>query len=219
MARFILPDDYIDLSGQRLKYEKMVDEHSIVHIKEKTVDIENAEIGKIVCGDTNSQMITFQMNRFYDNVDLKDKKIIILYKNKALSGYDEATNIRYTDEAFGGDFDVYNQLRFSWVMSYNATSYKGTLTAAIQFYGEDEYGNSYSLKTANFAVKVEPSLDGTSLDTVRPDNWFVNIENRLRKLEESDNEQKEEISSVVQESKDYTKELIEETSNSSVVEF
>lgn len=63
---------FIDLQGHIIK-SSMEDEHQIVKITEKVPEIKN--IGKIVCGDAYSNIITFEIKRFYDNVDLLAKNI------------------------------------------------------------------------------------------------------------------------------------------------
>ena len=61
-------------------YTTMNDEHELVKITEKNVAV--GDIGKIVMGEINSQEIEFSIPRFYDNVDLLDKKFCILYQTK-----------------------------------------------------------------------------------------------------------------------------------------
>ena len=62
---------FIDSDGHIIKTSPMVDEHTIIKITEKTPSLQN--VGKIVMGDTNSNILTFEMNRFYDGVDLYTK--------------------------------------------------------------------------------------------------------------------------------------------------
>lgn len=63
---------FIDLEGHIIR-SSMADEHQIVKITEKVPEIK--DIGKIVCGDTYSNIITFEIKRYYDNVDLLTKNI------------------------------------------------------------------------------------------------------------------------------------------------
>ena len=63
---------FIDLEGHIIR-SSMADEHQIVKITEKVPEIKN--VGKIVCGDTYSNIITFEIKRYYDNVDLLTKNI------------------------------------------------------------------------------------------------------------------------------------------------
>ena len=65
--------NFTDLSGHTAKTSPMEDEHQIIQITEKTPILKN--IGKIVCGDTNSNILSFEINRYYDGVDLCTKNI------------------------------------------------------------------------------------------------------------------------------------------------
>ena len=161
---------FIDSEGHIIKTSPMVDEHTIIKITEKAPQLQN--IGKIVAGDTNSNILTFEMNRYYDNVDLKDKNIRFIVSNDNGIFPEEAVNLQYND----------NLIRFSWILSYAVTYKSGTVNAAIEIFGTQN-GMPYSLKTTPFALKIEQSLDGTDIGVIPPTNWFVDIESRLLALE------------------------------------
>lgn len=161
---------FIDSEGHIIKTSPMVDEHTIIKITEKTPALQN--IGKIVAGDTNSNILTFEMNRFYDNVDLKTKDIRFIVSNTNGIFMEKAVNLQYND----------NLIRFSWVLSYAVTYKSGTVNAAIEIFGTENSAN-YSLKTTPFTLKVENSLDATDITVTPPENWFVDFENRLTALE------------------------------------
>lgn len=161
---------FIDSEGHIIKTSPMIDEHTIIKITEKTPALQN--IGKIVAGDTNSNILTFEMNRFYDNVDLKTKDIRFIVSNTNGIFMEKAVNLQYND----------NLIRFSWVLSYAVTYKSGTVNAAIEIFGTENSAN-YSLKTTPFTLKVENSLDATDITVTPPENWFVDFENRLTALE------------------------------------
>lgn len=162
---------FIDSEGHIIKTSPMVDEHTIIKITEKTPQLQN--IGKIVAGDTNSNILTFEINRFYDNVDLKTKDIRFIVSNTNGIFMEKAVNLQYNDTL----------LRFSWVLSYAVTYKSGTVNAAIEIFGT-ENGANYSLKTIPFTLKVENSLDATDITVTQPENWFVDVETRLTALED-----------------------------------
>ena len=162
---------FIDSEGHIIKTSPMVDEHTIIKITEKTPALQN--IGKIVAGDTNSNILTFEMNRFYDNVDLKNKDIRFIVSNQNGIFLEKAVNLQYND----------NLIRFSWVLSYAVTYKSGIISAAIEIFGT-ENGANYSLKTTPFTLKVENSLDATDITVIPPENWFVDVETRLTALEQ-----------------------------------
>lgn len=162
---------FIDLEGHIIKTSSMKDEHQIIKITEKTPALQN--IGKIVCGDTNSNILTFEINRYYDNVDLITKNIRIIVKNELGMFTENAVNLQYNDEF----------LRFSWILSDSVTYKSGNVTAAIAFVGTEAERN-YALKTVPFTVKIENSLELIELQS-QYKSWFAEVECRLLKLEQN----------------------------------
>ena len=163
---------FIDSDGHIIKTSPMVDEHTIIKITEKTPSLQN--IGKIVAGDTNSNILTFEMNRYYDGVDLYTKDIRFIVSNGNGIFLEKAVNLQYNDTL----------IRFSWVLSYAVTCKSGNVNAAIEIFGA-ENGMNYSLKTTPFVLKVENSIDATDITVEPPENWFVDFETRLQTLENS----------------------------------
>ena len=154
------------ISNDQYPSSPMSDQHSTATISEKIVDVSN--IGTFVMGEHNSSMITFQIERYYDGVDLSDKKIKIVYKNSNgiyESDDTEICNVKYSQKS----------LRFSWVVSNNVTQ-TTKFIAYICFISED-----YLLKTENFTVQVKSSFDPSTSEPSA--NWFVTIEGKLEKIE------------------------------------
>lgn len=163
--------DFTDPEESVGKTSDMRDEHQIIKITEKTPVLPG--IGRIVCGDTNSNMLTFEINRYYDNVDLSTKTIRIIVKNELGMFTENAVNVQYTDEL----------LRFSWILSDSVTYKSGNVTAAIAFVGTEAERN-YALKTVPFTVKIENSLELIELQS-QYKSWFAEVECRLLKLEQN----------------------------------
>lgn len=166
---------FTDSNGHIIKNSSMKDEHQIIKITEKTPLLNN--IGKIVTGDTNSNILTFEINRYYDGVDLYTKLIKIIVKNELGVFTEDAVNLQYNSEL----------LRFSWILSDSVTCKSGSVTAAIAFIGA-ENGYKYALKTLPFTIRIENSLDiDFDLSEEAPEppykNWFVDVESRLLTLE------------------------------------
>jgi len=127
-----------------------------------------SNIGTFVMGEHNSSMITFQIDRYYDGIDLSDKKIKIVYKNSnGIYESDEAEicNVKYSQKS----------LRFSWIVSSNVTQ-TTKFIAYICFISED-----YLLKTENFTVQVKSSFDPSTSEPSA--NWFITLEGKLEKIE------------------------------------
>ena len=154
-----------------MTYATMKDEHELVKITEKNVTV--GDIGKIVQGESNSQEIEFSIPRYYDNVDLLDKKFNILYQTKGGIFKVEAIDVAYNDE----------EIRFNWLMNEDATMYSGKLTAVIKMEGLDESGKPYVMKTMNFSVNVEEALCEYGADGVYR-TWATDIESRIETLED-----------------------------------
>ncbi len=162
--------DFTDPEESVGKTSDMRDEHQIIKITEKTPVLPG--IGRIVCGDTNSNMLTFEINRYYDNVDLSTKTIRIIVKNELGMFTENAVNVQYTDEL----------LRFSWILSDSVTYKSGTVSAAIAFVGTEAEQN-YALKTVPFHLNIDGSLELMELQSQHK-NWFSQVECRLLKLEQ-----------------------------------
>ena len=162
--------NFIDLDGHIVR-SSMLDEHQIIKITEKVPEIKN--IGKIVCGDTYSNILTFEIKRYYDNVDLLTKKIKFIVKNELGTFTEDSVNTQFSDDL----------LRFSWILSDSVTYKSGDVKAAIVFLGTEQNRN-YALKTIPFTIKIDNSLDFSPTNTAPPHtDWFMDIEIRLLDLE------------------------------------
>ena len=154
------------ISNDQYPSSPMSDQHSTATISEKVVDVSN--IGTFVMGEHNSSMITFQIDRYYDGVDLSDKKIKIVYKNSNgiyESNEAEICNVKYSQKS----------LRFSWIVSSNVTQ-TSKFVAYVCFVSD-----GYLMKTENFTVLVKSSFDPAASEPSA--NWFVTIEGKLEKIE------------------------------------
>lgn len=154
----------------------MCDEHSTAIITEKNVDVTN--IGTFIVGEQNSSIISFKINRYYDGVDLSEKKIKIMYRTSSdifESEENSIVNVKYSQ----------NSLKFSWIVpsieststSVSSVSSRGTkLSAYICFISDD-----YLLKTKSFIIEADGSFGPENSEPST--NWFVTIEGKLDKIE------------------------------------
>lgn len=158
-----MDDNYVLKEGSPTS--PMLDEHSTATIIEKTVDV--SDIGEFIIGESNSSIITFRMNRYYDGVDLLEKTIKVMYRNSNGIFESDVANIKYTS----------NSLKFSWIVPHDATTSKKLLTYVCFV------SDGYLWKTKTFTITVDQSFDvGDSEPT---QNWFVNIESKLTKIEKT----------------------------------
>ena len=151
-------------------YNTMKDEHELVKINEKNVTV--GQIGKIVSGEINSQEIEFSIPRYYDNVDLLDKKFSILFETKGGIFKVDAVDVAYND----------TEIRFNWLLDEDATMYAGIIKAVVKIEGTDELGKAYVKKTMNFSVNVEDALNEYGADGVYH-TWATGVEVRISELE------------------------------------
>lgn len=129
-------------------YNSMVDDDEEIVITGRDVAIKN--IGTIVKGDSNSQILTFRINRYYEGVDLSSKNINFIYSllGQKTTNSETAVNVKVED----------NSIVFCWLLSSNVTVSDGTIKALIQFSGKDELDKTYILKTKTFQFKIENSI-------------------------------------------------------------
>lgn len=176
--------DFINSTVNTKIYNLMSDEHQIITITDKEAIVEN--IGTIVSGDTNSCLLTFEINRFQDGIDLSDKKIRFNYRNSNGKFYDFAVNVKYNDDV----------IRFSWLLPYSLTQPGGNVIASIEFYGYIEYDEEYSYKTKNFKLSVEKSLGVDDGSDESYNNWVIRIENDVEVIQKKISEIEKDIKSI-----------------------
>ena len=144
------------------------DKYSTIDAK-KTIVLNELQIN--LSQEENSQFIPFEMDRYYDGIDLSDKTIQIHYINaEQLEDYDNAVNVQYST----------NKIRFGWLLNGNATYLAGNISFEIRVTGINELGENYLwISRPNNNLNIIASLSGNGI--VQPDsNWyqgFVNIMN------------------------------------------
>ena len=176
--------DFLNSTVNTKIYNLMSDEHQIITITDKEAIVEN--IGTIVSGDTNSCLLTFEINRFQDGIDLSDKKIRFNYRNSNGKFYDIAVNVKYNDDV----------IRFSWLLPYSLTQPGGNVIASIEFYGSTEYDERYSYKTKNFKLSVEKSLGVDDGSDESYNNWTIKIENDVEAIQNKIVKIEKEVKSI-----------------------
>ena len=125
----------------------MVDEHSVINITEKVVN--DADIGLIEQGESDSQLLTFQINRYYDGEDLSTKLISFIY----LRPNEEETKIENNTTSEVEE----KTIKFTWLLSPTVCAKVGKVQVVIRFADKTDPKN-YTLKTNKFTLNVLPSL-------------------------------------------------------------
>lgn len=144
----------------------MKDEHEIILIGEKDININN--IHQVIEGDNKSQLITFKINRFYNNIDLSDKIITIKYINCEKENYrDRAINVIVDDE----------YITFSWLITYKVVKKYGQILFAIEIIDEKI---DFIWQTRVNILEVDPGLL-INIPTENYPDWYVEILNNKDK--------------------------------------
>jgi len=132
-----------------------------IDFKTKTVQVLVEQ--PIVAGENLSQFIKFQAPRYYDNIDLTNMTVNILYVSPAgNTGISAAVNTEYSDD----------MIRCGWLVPYAACPEKGTLLFVLEFVGAD-----YVLKTT---IGSTPVLDSINDADVIPEpveqTWYITLQ-------------------------------------------
>lgn len=136
------------------------DEVSTIDIK-KNITVNENQIN--ITQESNSQFIPFQMNRYYDGMDLMNMTIMVHYVT-AEDYEDNATPINVT---YSND-----KIRFGWLVSKNATAHVGELKFEIQAIGTNSKGDEYIWKTKpNGRLNILESLSGNGV--IEPDESWI----------------------------------------------
>ena len=127
-----------------------------------------------VTQETNSQCIPFELDRYYDGVDLRTMAFNIHYVNsKDKEGVSKPVNFCYSN----------TKIRFGWLLDSNVTYLEGDITFEIVASGKNELGENYIWRTKpNGKINILKSLAGNS--TVRPtQTWYtqflIDINNKV----------------------------------------
>lgn len=137
------------------------DKYSVIDsLKNVTVDPSQINLTQ----EANSQLIPFEMPRYYDGVDLIDMAIQVHFVNK--EGYEDYAapiNVEYNAD----------KIRFGWLVGSSATYLAGDLQFEILATGVNEKGDNYIWKSRpNGKINILKSLAGNGV--IEPSNdWYT----------------------------------------------
>lgn len=130
-------------------YNKIRDTGIPLNIDNREIDMPQGETFAVY-QDSNSQMISIIIDRYYDTVDLSEKTISIKYRNEDGEGdRSPAVNVEVND----------TKLRLCWLINSKVTKKAGQITFAVEFIGKDEKGDFYSWNTKPAYLAVEETLN------------------------------------------------------------
>ena len=139
-------------------------------------------------GDHEAEYVFFQMDRFYDGIDLADAIGVILFKNAKDEEYYQV--IPYYDI-----YSIDGKIIFPWAIEAPAALYGGTLSFSVKFFKIDPTSRKlvYELNTQIARTKVLVGWANTTgnyhtYNTLNPDSIIIDNEtleniNRLLSLE------------------------------------
>lgn len=171
IATTSLVDDSITLANEETFaisdkytwYNQYKDENFSVIDDKKNVKIDSNQIN--ITQEENSQVIPFQLSRYYDGVDLMEMNFRIYFVNAdGNEGFATPINVTYSD----------TKIRFYWLVGNLETAKKGGLSFEIQATGVNELGLNYTWKTkpSKNELNILESLSGSGL--IEPsDEWYT----------------------------------------------
>lgn len=134
-----------------------------------TVPKDFATYGLGVKGDTYAEVVFFESDRFFDQVDLKSAQCWIQWVNTSTQAKGNSQSV-YMDA-------TEDKLLFGWVITEEMTTGAGNIEFAVRWFTLNEEGNvSYSVSTQKATCSIKPSLD-LDVKSMQPD---ANIENILK---------------------------------------
>lgn len=117
----------------------------------------------LVQGDKNSRLIHFEMNRYFDGIDLSEKDILINYKNaEAKTGFDTVRNLIISEEL----------IEFDWLVNSEITALEGEVSIQVEICQYDELGDViYRYQTLPCELLIEKTLISNG-DAESPDYYL-----------------------------------------------
>jgi hypothetical protein len=118
----------------------------------RTIKIPNQfQDNAAICRDHESETLYFEIDRYFDNVDLYDKSCIVQYINANGGQYVFPVTDKYMS-------DDTNKIIFAWDLNSNATAYPGTVKFSIRFYSLENNVYTYNWGTKPSAITIGEGL-------------------------------------------------------------
>lgn len=108
-----------------------------------------------VKGDTNAEIVFFEIDRVYDGVDLDALDCVVQWSN---SSNKVEANRQNTSTTVMCDV-VDEKLLVGWVITNSMTEQSGTLDFALRFFRREGSKITYSVATQKASCPIKPSLD------------------------------------------------------------
>lgn len=168
------PNDYYSLLYQiqdknfPLKYPALPspEDESLVQVDLNSRTIDNKNNYITVEGDHAAEIIYFEVNRYFDTIDLTNMMCVIQYINA--DNEKRIYPVPYYDVITHKD-----KIIFPWVLNYSATKKSGEINYMITFYKIEKNTNNllYNLNTLPSKIQVYSKLNLDSI--VKEDDYYV----------------------------------------------
>ena len=162
-------------NGNYVWYTDYTDEKMSYIDDGKNISVDSSQIN--ISQEENAQFIPFEMNRYYDGIDLSKMMIQIHYINKDKEeDYDNVVNCEYNN----------TKIRFAWLIDRGVTYLPGDIQFEIRATGTNERGDNYCwISRPNGKLNIIASLSGAGV--VKPNaDWYTGFLNTMNsKLSEA----------------------------------
>ena len=161
-----------DTSDVDEKTENMEDYHPTIKIDKRDILLDDNK-NMVIQGDNESQLITFEIDRYQDGVDISDKIITIKYINALGKGY----------RAKASKIEIYDTtITFVWLISMSVTAASGNVKFAIEVIGDVRNNDYYIWQTLPASIPVEAGIGVTGFDEEESPDWYLDILNKIQYL-------------------------------------
>lgn len=169
LAAWLAEESSIDVDE---KTKDMIDEHLTIKIEKRNILLDNNE-NMVIQGDNDSQIITFEIDRYQDGVDISDKIITIKYINALGRGYRaKASKVEIHDTT----------ITFVWLISMSVTAASGNVKFAIEVIGDIRNNDYYIWQTLPAIIPVQAGIGVTGFDEEESPDWYLDILNKIQYL-------------------------------------
>lgn len=162
------PDVGFERSGKYTWYENYTDDKYSIVDENKDIQLDDSQIN--ITQENNSQVIPFEMPRFYDGIDLMDMTIQMHYLNaNKEENYSSPINVSYSAD----------KIRFYWLVSNDATAKEGELqfeimaSGAVSVPSTDTTKNYLWRTRPNGKLNVLKSLTGKQMADPTGNDWYT----------------------------------------------
>lgn len=175
-------DDEFLVSNKYAWYSKYHDDDYSSVDNKKNINVSPNQIN--IAQEENSQVIPFQLDRYYDGMDLMEMTFRIFFVNaEGNEGFSTPVNVTYSSD----------KIRFYWLVDNLVTAIQGNVAFEIQATGTNELGEAYCWKTRpnKNGINILESLQGNGM--IEPsDEWYTqfirNMDQKVAQAQESANE-------------------------------